>query len=205
MSNPAKPTGPSDFPGSGHSQTLRSFSNQALGENRLDPIARRAIGGLETLPITGGQIVEKVRTAASDLIEKKAGEHKDAAADYLGDFAEGLRRSAKHFEPDGRIVSEYISKAALNIDKTAENLRTGDFQKIISRAQDFVRQRPGTVAAFALLAGFAAIRLVKSSSSTAVESLNGRSVNQPRPEQGFLDGKCEVLLPTDCSSPKLIV
>jgi len=115
---------------------------------------------------------DHARAAASYL----TGVHprKTAGADYIGNLAETIRRAGREFDNDLPIAGKYIRKAASQVDNVADSIRTGDFNDLVRSAQSFARRQPTAFLGIAALAGFAAVRFLKSSSSEAGLSSSGR-------------------------------
>jgi hypothetical protein len=62
------------------------------------------------------------------------------------------------------VAGNYIRKAAAQIENAADALREGNFNDLVQGAQKFARNQPTAFFGLALLAGFGAVRFLKSAS-----------------------------------------
>jgi hypothetical protein len=97
---------------------------------------------------------EKIKTALADK--------KGLAADYLTHIAGTLRRASHEFDGQMPPAGQYIRRAAGQVDRFSETLRTRDAAELVKEVQDFARSQPVAVLGMAVLAGFAAVRVLKS-------------------------------------------
>ena len=107
---------------------------------------------------------------ATDRIKETVDEKKGAGAEYIGNLAEAMRRASREFDSELPIAGKYIRKAASQVEGFSDSVRTGDFNDLIRTAQAFARRQPTAFLGIAALAGFAAVRFLKSSSDTARSS-----------------------------------
>jgi ElaB/YqjD/DUF883 family membrane-anchored ribosome-binding protein len=124
-----------------------------------------------------------VADQAGDKLKEAVTERKAAGADYVGNLAEAIRRAGREFDNELPIAGKYIRKAASQIDNVADSIRTGDFNDLLKNAQSFARRQPTAFLGIAALAGFAAVRILKSSSSEAGRSSSGAAAR----ETGYRD------------------
>ena len=124
---------------------------------------------------------KNVASQATDRLKEKVSEQRGAGAEYVGSLAETIRRAAREFDTDLPIAGKYIRKAAAQVENVSDSIRTGDINDLVSSAQSFARRQPTAFLGMAVLAGFAAVRFLKSSSDTpsATDRQAGQS-NQPR-------------------------
>jgi hypothetical protein len=116
------------------------------------------------------EFVEVAKTAAAeagDRIQNQVSQRKQAGADYVENFADAIRRAAGEFESDTPIVATYIRKAAAQVDSIAEAVREGDLTDLVRGAQSFAQRQPTAFLGLAVLAGFGAVRFLKSSTGRA--------------------------------------
>ena len=124
---------------------------------------------------------KNVASQATDRLKEKVSEQRGAGAEYVGSLAETIRRAAREFDTDLPIAGKYIRKAAAQVENVSDSIRTGDINDLVSSAQSFARRQPTAFLGMAVLAGFAAVRFLKSSSDapSATDRQAGQS-NQPR-------------------------
>jgi hypothetical protein len=107
-----------------------------------------------------------VASQAGDRLQKEVDTRKGAGAQYVGNLANTLRRAAGEFDSDLPIAATYIRKAASQVDDVSDTIQNGDFIDLVRGAQSFARRQPTAFLGLAVLAGFGAIRFLKSSASS---------------------------------------
>jgi len=122
-----------------------------------------------------------VAATAQDRLQDKISEQKGVGADYVGNFANTMRRAADKFDVDAPVAGTYIRKAAAQVESAADALRNGDFGDLVQSVQRFARSQPTAFFGLTLLAGFSVVRFLKSASGTSDrESDAGPSRSGPR-------------------------
>jgi hypothetical protein len=91
-------------------------------------------------------------------------QQKGAGADYVSNLAQTMRRAAGEFDAEVPIAATYIRKAADQVTSAADALREGNLNDLVQRAQSFARNQPTAFVGLAVLAGFGAVRFLKSAS-----------------------------------------
>jgi hypothetical protein len=110
-----------------------------------------------------------VRGLASDTTEKlmnTAERQKRAGADYVSGVADSVRRAAGEFDEQLPQAAQYIRRAADQIAVMSDSLRRKEMRQMLSDVESFARRQPAAFLGVSLLAGFAAMRFLKSSSPT---------------------------------------
>jgi len=164
-------TGSSFSPGSDKAATsAQSVAEQALSASR--EIKDKAIGlaaaSSETIKDQASEFVDAAKDVASqatDKLKQTVDGQKSAGADYVASLANTIRRAAKEFDGDLPIAGTYIRKAASQVEGVADTLRTGNFNDLVRGAQSFARRQPTAFLGIAVLAGFGAVRFLKSSAN----------------------------------------
>jgi gas vesicle protein len=113
---------------------------------------------------------KNVASQATDRLKEKVSEQRGVGAEYVGNLAETIRRAAREFDKDLPIAGKYIRKAAVQVENVSDSIRTGDFNDLVRNAQSFARRQPTAFLGMAVLAGFAAVRFLKSSSDASADS-----------------------------------
>jgi hypothetical protein len=103
---------------------------------------------------------------ATDKLKEAVSEKKGAGAEYIGTLAETMRRAASEFDNDLPMAGKYIRKAAVQVEHVSDSIKTGNFNDLIENAQTFARRQPTAFLGLAALAGFVAVRFLKSSPGT---------------------------------------
>ena len=78
-----------------------------------------------------------------------------------------MRRAAREFDKDLPIAGSYIRKAAAQVETVSDSIRTGNFNDLLRETQDFARRQPTAFLGLAVLAGFGAVRFLKSSAEAS--------------------------------------
>jgi len=120
----------------------------------------------------------KVKQAASDTAETLTGEVKEllsrqvgGGVNMLGHVARSTRRAAEDLQNDSPQVAGLARSLASQFDRYADGLRDQSIDEIWQSAADFTRRQPALVFGLAALAGFFALRTVKSSQSISAPSI----------------------------------
>jgi len=163
--------------------TLRGLSEQAVAAGRDLKAKAGEIAGssAETLKDQASNLADNAKDVAGKAGEKlkaAVSERKVAGADYVGELAEAMRRAGKEFDNELPFAGKYIRKAASQVDNVADSIRTGDFNDLVNNARSFARKQPTAFLGLAALAGFAAVRFLKSSSPEAGQSPSTAGVKE---------------------------
>jgi len=108
-----------------------------------------------------------VASQATDKFKQTVDGQKSAGAEYVGSLADTIRRAAREFDSDLPIAGTYIRKAASQVEGVADSIRTGNFKDLVRGAQSFARRQPTAFLGMAVLAGFGAVRFLKSSAESS--------------------------------------
>jgi hypothetical protein len=112
-------------------------------------------------------VAKIVAAEAGDRMQSQVERQKQAGVDYVERFADTMRRAASEFEAETPIAATYIRKAAAQIENVAESIREGELRDLVRGAQSFAQRQPTAFLGLAVLAGFGAIRFLKSSATEA--------------------------------------
>ena len=192
-----------DQAGSGSSPGLdkaKSLADQAVSASRemKDKAIGVASASAETIKGQASEFVDSAKDVASqatDKLKQTVEGQKTAGADYVGSLADTIRRAAKEFDGDLPIAGTYIRKAASQVEGVANSLRTGNFNDLVRGAQSFARRQPTAFLGLAVLAGFGAVRFLKSSADdgessgsrqAGVDRNSGPSINRSQ-DIGYRD------------------
>jgi hypothetical protein len=110
------------------------------------------------------EAAKDIASSAQDRLQAKVADQKGRGADYVNNFADAMRQAANHFDADVPMAGTYMRKAAVQIENAADALREGNFNDLVQGAQKFARSQPTAFFGLALLAGFGAVRFLKSAS-----------------------------------------
>lgn len=140
---------------------------QEKGQDLTDRAARLAESSIGTIKDKASEMLDATKNVAGeagDRIQTNINAQKDAGARYVESVAESLRRAAREFENEIPIASTYILGAASAFDTVAGHLKDGDVQQLVTGTKDFAKRQPTLFFGIAMLAGFGAVRFLKSSS-----------------------------------------
>jgi hypothetical protein len=146
----------------------KTITDQALsaGRDLKDKAIDMAGSSSEAVKGHASDFVDAAKDVASqatDKLKQTVDGQKNVGAEYVGSLADTIRRAAREFDSDLPIAGTYIRKAASQVDGVADSIRTGDFKDLVRSAQSFARRQPTAFLGMAVLAGFGAVRFLKSS------------------------------------------
>jgi hypothetical protein len=108
---------------------------------------------------------------ARETARSKFSEQQQAAAGSLGDFAGALRKSAEELRGgQHQSAARFAQTAANSLEQLSSALRNRDLDGMLREAESFARRQPAVFFGAAALAGFLAVRFLKSSSSGASDT-----------------------------------
>ena len=107
---------------------------------------------------------------AADHFQDKAEEQQRSGADFVGRLAGNIRQAAHAFESDAPLAARGINSAADYVEDAAEKIRSGTFRDLVDGANDFATRQPAAFLGLTVLAGFAAIRFLRTSANPAPSS-----------------------------------
>jgi ElaB/YqjD/DUF883 family membrane-anchored ribosome-binding protein len=163
-----------------NTDTRKSVRDQAFaaGRDLKDKAAEFAETSGEKFREQASEFADMAKDTASeatDRLKEKISEQKGAGAEYVGNLAQTMRRAAREFDNDLPIAGKYIRKAAAQVENVSDSIRTGDFNDLVRNAQSFARRQPTAFLGIAVLAGFAVVRFLKSSSDASPTSSRSRA------------------------------
>jgi uncharacterized phage infection (PIP) family protein YhgE len=183
-------------PAKGVSEQAKSVADQALAASR--ELKEKAVGmagsSAEAIKGRASDVMDAAKDMASqatDKLKQTVDGQKNAGADYVGNLADTMRRAAREFDQDLPIAGAYIRKAAAQIEGVSDSIKTGNISDLVRGAQSFARRQPTAFLGLAVLAGFGAVRFLKSSahSSDAPSQSTGTGgagfTPNPNPGAGF--------------------
>jgi hypothetical protein len=153
-----------------------------LGRDIKDQATELTQSATEAVKTQADNLKESAKEVASDAGDKlRAGmiEQKAAGADYLGNVANIIRRTAFEFDNDIPQAAQYIRKAATQISDVSNAVRNNDMSEIVGHVQDFARKQPTAFFGAAVLLGFAAVRFLKSGTAVAAAAPAGSGSAKP--------------------------
>jgi hypothetical protein len=113
------------------------------------------------------ETAETVTRGVKQLLDRQV----KGGADMLGTVARSANRVAEDLDRDAPQVAGLIRTFAGRADDYAVQLRAQSFDQLVRNASEFTRRQPALVFGLAALAGFFALRTLKSSSSVSAPSI----------------------------------
>lgn len=104
---------------------------------------------------------------AKETARSKFSEQQKAAASSLGDFAGALRKSAEQMQGGQHpSAARFAQTAASGLEQLSGALRSRDLDGMLRDAETFARRQPIAFFGAAVVAGFLAVRFLKSGNPT---------------------------------------
>jgi hypothetical protein len=156
----------------GVTEQAKSVADQALAASRelKDKAVGMAGSSAEAIKERASDAMDAAKDMASqatDKLKQTVDGQKNLGADYVGNLADTMRRCAREFDHDLPIAGAYIRKAAAQIEGVSDQIKTGNFNDLVRGAQSFARRQPTAFLGLAVLAGFGAVRFLKSSANSS--------------------------------------
>jgi hypothetical protein len=147
----------------GMTEQAKNAADQALaaGRDLKDKAVGAAGASAEALKSSASGLVDSAKDMAAQAVDSQ----KNAGAEYVGNLAGTMRRAAAEFDRDLPIAGSYIRKAAEQIENVSDSIKNGSFDDLLRQAQSFARRQPTAFLGIAVLAGFGAVRFLKSSAN----------------------------------------
>jgi len=158
--------------------STKSLGEQAMsaGRDLTDKAKDIAESSTDKIKDQASDLIDAAKDVASQATDKIKGavsERKTSGAEYVGSLADTMRRAAREFDTDLPIAGTYIRKAATQVEGVSDQIRNGNLNDLVRNAQSFARRQPTAFLGLAVLAGFGAVRFLKSSSDEAGSASEG--------------------------------
>jgi hypothetical protein len=143
-----------------------SASSMAGSATQVSAVVREAASEVSDQATTVADSAKDLASKASEKLLNSVEEQKAAGAHFVSGMAGALRRAANEF---GEVpeAAQYIRLAANQIDSVSDAFRKRDLNQLVSDVQGFARRQPTAFLGMAVLAGFAAVRFLKTSTGTS--------------------------------------
>ncbi len=182
MSNPSergasggpgtRPQG-TDAPGNGSGETaMPNSSGQVSGA------IREGAGEVKDQASNVAESAKDLASQAGEKLLSSVEQQKAAGADFATGVAGAMRRAANEFDKDVPQAAQYIRLAADQVGTVSDAFRRRDLNQLVADFQGFARRQPTAFLGAAVLAGFAAVRFLKT--STAGADASGNQSNGPQ-------------------------
>ena len=135
-------------------QSLRDSAMKAASSS-ADTVQNQATQAMD--------VARNVAAQAGQSLQDKVSVQKSAGADFVHGFANSMRRAATEFDQGSPMAGNYLRKAADQVSVAADSIRAGNFNDLVQSATSFAKNQPTAFLGLAVLAGFGAVRFLKSS------------------------------------------
>ena len=159
-----------------------NLKDQAVAVGR--DIKNKASELTQSVTQTAKDQAQQIGSAAQGLASDTAGKvtsaienQKTIGADYIGSIAQAVHRAAGQFDGEIPQAARYIRQAAGQLESVAGAIRQRDMGELFGEVQDFARRQPTLFFGGAVILGFAALRFLNSTSSSARAKREGRSAD----------------------------
>jgi hypothetical protein len=163
-------------------QQAQDIAGQALsaGRDLKDKVSDFAESSAEAVKAQAAEFADTAKEFASqagETLKDRAYSQKNAGADYVFNIAGAIRRAAHEFDADLPIAGVYLRKAASRVEDISDTVQHGDIQDLVQGVQSFARRQPTAFLGLAVLAGFGAVRFLKSSARTSDDATYGEQAS----------------------------
>jgi hypothetical protein len=137
--------------------------------------------GAREMKEQASNVAESAKGLASQAGEKllsSVEEQKAAGADFVSGMAGAIRRAANEFDRDVPQAAQYMRLAADQVGAVSDAFRRRDLNQLVADVQGFARRQPTACLGAAVLAGFAVVRFLKTSTAGAHADNQGASTHQ---------------------------
>jgi len=131
--------------------------------------------GSSGMSSSGASGISGMASKASEKLMDVAEQQKSAGADFVSGMADAVRNAAGSFDNQIPQAGEYIRYAADHMADMSDALRRRDVRQLVSGVETFARQQPTAFLGLTFLAGFAAVRFLRSSTQGGSMSASGMS------------------------------
>ena len=144
-------------------RTIRQPSSQDFGDQLQKAGGEMKDSKLDEL----GTAAKETASQAAGKVRDQVGAQQEAGADYARRLAGNMRNAARAFENDTPLAARTMETAADYIEDAAGKIRSGSLGDVVDGMTSFAKRQPAAFLGLSVLAGFAAIRFLKASSSTS--------------------------------------
>jgi len=123
-----------------------------------------------------------VASGAIDEFQDRARDKQRSGADFIERFAGNVREAARAFEKDAPFAAKGINSAAEYVEGAGDKIRNGSFRDIVDNATDFAKRQPAAFLGLSVLAGFAAVRFLRSSDASSSQGGSKQAASSGREE-----------------------
>jgi hypothetical protein len=158
---------------------MSNLSSQVSG------VAREGAREVKEQTSTVAESAKDLASHAGEKLLSSVEEQKAAGADFVGGVAGAIRRAANEFDKDVPQAAQYFRLAADQIGTVSDAFRRRDLNQLVADVQGFARRQPTAFLGAAVLAGFAAIRFLKTSTAASASQSQGTGTHYTPGSRSF--------------------
>jgi hypothetical protein len=165
---------------------VKNMSNQKFGQEPSQPSRARAKqAGADRMTGSGSAPNQRGATASTvtSQVQGALDQQVVRGATMMTNVAHSARRAADELETDAPQIAGLVRGMADRVEEYSRNLENQSVTDLYVAATDFTRRQPAVVFGVAALAGFFALRTIKSSSTSSTGS--ERRASSPRSEEFY--------------------
>ncbi|MGZ9261816.1 MAG: hypothetical protein ACXW6V_20285 [Candidatus Binatia bacterium] len=156
-------------------QTSENFTGRT---NQESSSSRSAKSALDKAQEVGTDAASSITSQVKSLLDDKVND----GADIVGHVASSAHSAAQNLDKNSPQLAGLVRGVADRLDGYASDLRDQSIDQLVSAASDYTRRQPAIVFGLAALAGFFALRTIRSTPQQV------RSHNSRLPQAGGLYG-----------------
>jgi hypothetical protein len=173
MINPSDPHGTRD-------QTRGANASTTDLSGQVSSSVREGTREIKEQATNVADTVKGLASQAGEKLLNSVEGQKAASANFASGMAGAIRRAANEFDKDAPQAAQYIRLAADQIDTASDAFRRRDLNQLVSDVQGFARRQPTAFLGAAVLAGFAVVRFLKTSTVATRHDTGPRSTPDNR-------------------------
>jgi len=159
-------SGGSGKKGTGRTNKGTSGASMAGVTSQVSGAVRDGAREMKDQAATVAESAKDLASQAGEKLLDSVEQQKAASADFVSGMAGAIRRAANEF---GEVphAAQYIRLAADQIDTVSDAFRRRDVNQLVADVQGFARRQPTAFLGAAVVAGFAIVRFLKTSTAGA--------------------------------------
>jgi hypothetical protein len=138
-------------------------------KSKAAELAGSSAGAIKDHASQAADAAREVSSHAADRFNEELEDKKEAGARYVSSIAEAMRRAAHEFDKELPFAGKFLRSGAEQVENASEALKKGEFGDLLQGTRDFARRQPAAFLGLAVLAGFGAVRFMKSSADSGTE------------------------------------
>jgi hypothetical protein len=153
--------------GTSEPQSPNPSNRDSEGTSQSKGIGAQATQAARDLKDRATHTAKEIVSGAESKLRTVAEEQKVAGAGRVSTIASAIRRTADELEGELPQAAHYVRGAATELQNLSDGVRGRDINELLRDVQDFARRQPAAFLGASVLAGFVAVRFLKSSSQPA--------------------------------------